>query len=483
MIRGLLVAAVVGLAGCSLPKAPARPPAAVPTGEAAPARWQAPWPHGADVAALGRWWQQFGDPALVELIAQAQAQSSSVAAAAARIGQAQAARAAAGAALGPQAGASVAATRGRQDLSLPVGSSLTAGLQAAWELDLFGGKAAARDAAEARLGGARAGWHDARVAVAAEVASSYLALRACEAQVVQSERDAASRAETARLAELSARAGMQAPADAALAGASAAQARATLAAQRAGCELEVKVLAALTAWPEPDLRGRLAAGRARMPQPVAPGIGPQAQVPARALAQRPDLRAAEAALAAASADVGEAEARRLPSVTLNGSLGASRLSGGGITVSGTTWAIGPLRVDVPLFDGGARHANVAAARARYDEALADYQGRLRAAVREVEQALVRLQATADQAADAQRAVDGFEASFRAAEARYRGGLASLFELEDARRSAVQAAASLVSLQRERGAAWVALYRALGGGWEASDLPPHLQAAAPGEGRR
>lgn len=480
--RGLLVLAVVLLAGCSWPKPPARPAATVSPADSAPTGWQAPWPHGGDVAALGRWWQQFGDATLDGLIAQAQVQSAGVAAAAARIAQAQAARTAAGAALGPQVGASVAATRGRQDLTLPVGTSLSGSLQAAWEIDLFGGKAAARDAAEARLGGARAGWHDARVAVAAEVASSYVALRACEAQVVQSERDARSRAETARLAELSARAGLQAPADAALSRGSAAQARAGLAAQQAACEGEVKVLAALTALPEPELRARLAAGRARVPVPTSPGLGAEARVPARALAQRPDLRAAEQELVAASADVGEAGARLLPSVTLNGSLGASRLSGGGITVSGSTWAIGPLRVDVPLFDGGARRANVAAARARYDEASAAYRGRLRTAVREVEQALVRLQATTDQAPDAQVAVDGFEAAFRAAEARYRGGLASLFELEDARRNAVQAAASLVSLQRERSAAWVALYRALGGGWDPADLPADLQAAAPAGGR-
>ena len=114
---------------------------------------------------------------------------------------------------------------------------------------------------------------------------------------------------------------------------------------------------------------------------------------------------------------------------------------------------------LPVFDGGARRANVDAARARYDEAASAYAATLRKAVREVEEALVNLQSTADRSADAQTAADDYEVSFRATEARYKSGLASLFELEDARRSALAAQIALVDLQRERVAAWIALYRA------------------------
>ncbi len=128
------------------------------------------------------------------------------------------------------------------------------------------------------------------------------------------------------------------------------------------------------------------------------------------------------------------------------------------------WAIGPVTVSLPLFDGGTRRANVVAARARYDEAGAVYRGKLRNAVREVEEALVALQSTADRSTDAQVATDGFAASYRATEARFKGGLASLYELEDARRSALQAEIALTDLKRERATAWITLYRALGGGW-------------------
>ena len=129
-----------------------------------------------------------------------------------------------------------------------------------------------------------------------------------------------------------------------------------------------------------------------------------------------------------------------------------------------TWSIGPLSVSLPLFDAGARRANVVAARARYDEAASAYAATLRGAVRDVENALLALQGTADRSADAQTAADNFEVSFRAAEARYKSGFGTLFELEDARRSALAAQNTLIDLRRERVAAWIALYRALGGGW-------------------
>ncbi|HEV7912693.1 MAG TPA: TolC family protein, partial [Albitalea sp.] len=269
------------------------------------------------------------------------------------------------------------------------------------------------------------------------------------------------------LTGLSAKAGFQAPATEALSRASAAQARAQLTAQRAQCDLAVKALVALTGIAEPTLRGQLAASGAVLPQPAQIGV---AAVPAEALAQRPDLYGAARELVAASADVSQARAQRLPRVSLSGSISAARFDGGGVSANGTLWAIGPLSVSLPLFDGGTRAANVVAARARYDEAVAVYRGKLRGAVREVEEALVQLQSTALRAEDARIAVEGYDASYRATEARFRGGLASLFELEDGRRTAAQAQSQYIDLQRERVAAWIALYRALGGGWSRSDPP-------------
>ena len=95
---------------------------------------------------------------------------------------------------------------------------------------------------------------------------------------------------------------------------------------------------------------------------------------------------------------------------------------------------------------------------------------------DIEEALIALQSTASQQQDAAVASEGFESSFRATEARFKGGLATVFELEDARRSAVAANSALIDLQRERVVAWISLYRALGGGWSAADAAPAGKAA-------
>src|SRR6478735_9284202 len=115
--------------------------------------------------------------------------ATAIASAGARIAEARATRVGAEAALLPQVNATASASRGRPDLALPLATASNAGLQASWELDVFGGNRA----------GAEATWHDARVIVAAETANQYLGLRACQARLVQTQLDATSRAETARL--------------------------------------------------------------------------------------------------------------------------------------------------------------------------------------------------------------------------------------------------------------------------------------------
>jgi len=458
MIRSLVYAIAVAclLAGCA---APVPPPASVPQ---PPPQWQAPLPHDGTVAGLAAWWRQLGDPLLADLVAAAQAASPSVAAAGARIEQARAERVAAGAALLPALDATAGAARGNSQPPAPLAAGAQAGAQAAWEVDLFGGNRQAARAAQARLEGAQAGWHEARVAVAAETADSYLALRSCERQVLVAQRDAGSRSETARLAGLGAQAGFTAPADAALARASAADAARRATQQRAQCEVEVKALVALSGMAEPVLRGRLATPW----QPPASAMPALPAVPAALLAQRPDLHRVERELAAASADVGSAQAQQLPRLTLAGSIAAGSARAGGVTTDLQTWSLGPLALSVPLFDGGRRAAAVDAARARQADAAAQYAARVRQAVREVEQALVQLESARARQQDARAAHEGYAASLAATQARYDGGLASLPELEESRRVALAAETALLVLQQERLAAWVALYRAMGGGWSA-----------------
>ncbi len=460
----------LGLAGCGLTRPPARVEAPFP------AQWHAPLPHGGSLTALAEWWRQLDDPLLVELIAAAETASPNLASAAARVAEARFTRVQAGAALLPNLDGTLSGSRGVSGSSLgssgtggssgssgglaPV-TTLQAGLQSKWEIDLFGRLRADRDAAQQKFDSATAKWHDARVAVAAETANAYFAERACQQQLNVSESDAKSRSETARLTDLSARAGFTAPADAALARASASDASGRLTQQRALCAVQRKALVALSGLDEPTLAQKLAASPTQRALPV---VGAIASVPAQALSQRPDVYAAELGVASASAEVGSAEAERYPKLTLSGSIGRMQIRTSGFRESLDTWTVGPLSLTVPLLDGGARAANAEAAKARYTEAVSLYRANVRQAVREVEEALVNLDATTARSTDADTAVKNYQASFDATQARYSSGLASLFELEDSRRTLFAAQTARVSLQRESTEAWVSLYRSMGGGW-------------------
>ncbi len=493
----LLLAAPLLLSACALP----RPPGQVAA--SAPARWTTPLPsgsaalpHGGSLPSLAGWWRQLDDPLLVELIDAAEGASPTVASAAARIAEARATRVAAGAALGPKLDGTLSASRSNSPtsgvggtstigtpgatgnggaLESPPVTTAQAGLQASWEIDLFGNLRAAREASQARLAGANAKWHDARVSVAAETATTYLGERACRRQLAVAISDTKSRAETARLTDLSARAGFTAPADAALARASASDASARLTQQRAQCALQRQALVALSGIDAQVLAAKLDAAPIDRPLPA---VQPVASVPAEALAQRPDVYAAELGVAAASADAGAALAQRFPRLSLQGSIARLRFSTAGFGETLDTWTIGPVALTMPLFDGGALAANEDAAKARYDEAVALYRANVRQAVREVEEALINLQSTDARSGDADAAVQNYQASFNATQARYDSGMASLFELEDSRRTLFTAQTSRVSLQRERAEAWISLYRAMGGGWARPDAVTQTSPHSP-----
>jgi len=354
----------------------------------------------------------------------------------------------------------------------------SAGLDLLWEADLFGVTRNAAAAAGARAAAAGADWHDLRVTLAAETAGRLVDLRACEAMVEVAAEDARSQRRTADLTAIKAQAGLEAPANAALAGASAADAGMRLTGQQAQCDSLVKSLVALAALDEPDLRARLAARRAQIPQPAAFAVD---ALPARALMQRPDLRALEHQTLAAAADLGAARADRYPRLSLAGAISLTGLRAGGASVSGSHWSIGPT-LSGALFDAGRRAANAEAAQARYREALARYEQRARDAVREVEQALVGLDAAGRREADALIAAQGFRLFFEAAQARYQGGVGSVLELESARRNALAASAALIDVQRARVAAWIALYRAVGGGWSAAEAVSDSATGSSGRDR-
>ncbi len=428
------------------------------------AAWQATLPHEGDVASLAGWWSRWNDATLVMLIEAAQATNPTLDQATARIAQARAAQTIAGASALPGVTGSATASRGNlvgQSLGFGALTSVSAALQSSWEIDLFGANRRGREAAAARSDARSLDWHQARVSLAADVASTYANLRINEALVTGYERDAASRKETSRLTGLKTDAGFEAPANAALARASASEAAARLISQRAEVDLGVKALVALTGLTDNALRNTLVAGRAQLPTGANLNID---QVPAAALTQRPDLAASERELAALCAEIGAAEADRYPKISLTGSVGYSLARIAGSTAGTTSWGFGP-SIDIPLFDAGRRSAVVEQAKARYDESLAGYKATAIRAVREVEEALTQLQSAKLRAPDLQASLAGYQAFEKAAQARLSVGAGSVLELEDARRAVLAAQVAVLAVERERLAASIALYRAAGGGWD------------------
>ncbi|MBI1906004.1 MAG: efflux transporter outer membrane subunit [Rhodocyclales bacterium] len=429
---------------------------------AAPSAWQAAQPHDGTPAALLDWWAGFDDPVLTGLIADADTSSPTLMAAAARIAEARATLTTREAAAQPALDGGASLTRSGTERDAPVAARTTGrvAVDAAWEIDLFGRVRRGAEAAEARLAARRFDWHEARVSLAAEVASTYVSYRACRLLEAARSEDVASRSETQRLTAVSVDAGFTAPANAELARASLADARADLEDQRAQCALTLKALVALTGVPEAALRTRLQGGATHLPVPARFAVD---ALPLAVLSQRPDLAAAEQELAAATADVGVAEANRYPRLALSGSVSLASVRGGGDSLP---WSIGPA-LALPLFDAGTRAAEVKAAEARLARQQAAYVAAVRAAVREVEQALVALDSAERREADARAAAEGYARFLDATAIHWQAGGASLLTLEEARRNATQAERKLIALQRDRVLNWISLYKAVGGGWTAA----------------
>jgi NodT family efflux transporter outer membrane factor (OMF) lipoprotein len=345
---------------------------------------------------------------------------------------------------------------------------LSGSLDASWELDLFGKFAFNQQAERARVTVAELTWQNAKISLAAEVASDYVSYRACELAVASYQNAISSKQDTARLTGVLAHAGLSSPADAVLAEASLHASESSLIAQHVECDNSVKALVALTGLGEAELRAFLASGRG-IPTPVQFQV---ASVPADLLTQRPDLAADERKLAAASADIGNAVAKRYPSISLTGSIGRRKTETTGISLSSNTWSIGP-SITLPIFDGGELRSKVNSAEASYASALATYLSDIRAAVKEVEQALVNLSGAEQREIAEGRSAGQYRQYFRAAEINWRAGSLSLLSLEDARSQMITQEISHNSQQQNRVQYWIALYKALGGGWrdEATQVNP------------
>lgn len=432
------------------------------------AGWTAPLPenNGSSATLTTPWWEQFDDPTLSRLVTWTQERNPNLTVSWARLAQARATAKAVGANASPSLNAVGGVNRSHTELPPAPGTSttLSVGLDASWEIDLFGGLAKTRTAAQQRILGAQTQWHATRVSLAAEVADTYTQFRACEALLEIYKQDAASLAQVATLTQKRVQVGFEAPANGALTAASAAEAVNRWVAQKAECDVSLQALSVLTVEPVSSLRNLLGSRTGVLPETPSFNVP---LVPAVVLNQRPDVHVAERQMNAAAAEVGAAEADRWPKLSLSGSITRLNVSSGSVDVSSNSWSLGTNLI-APLINGGRLKANAEGARGRYEEARANWQITAMNAAREVEEDLIRLDAANQRVEETQRAAEGYASFYEASEAQWKVGTGSLLDLEQARRGKLASEAALIQIQRERIRSWLALYKAIGGGWAPGD---------------
>lgn len=453
-----LIAALV-LAGC----ATALPPtdAAMPATPAAFSEGSGLWTTAApaEAQARGQWWKAFGDVQLDALVERAEAGSTSIQVAAARLAQARAVLGATDSNRALQVGLRAGATREAQrGLGVAPNTVLNAGAQLSYELDLFGRLAKASDAAALDVRSREALLQSTRLLVQAQLAQSYFALRALDAERTLVRGTVDAYRDTLRLTERRHAAGDVAELDLVRVRSEVAATEAqALALERERAQLE-HAIALLVGEPASGFRIAAADWAATPPQVPA-------GVPSTVLARRPDVSAAQSSLLAAQARVGVAQAAWFPqlALTANGGFASSELSEL-FRSSARAWGVGAL-LSLPLLDGGRREAGVASARAELDAALAGYREQVLVAFKDVEDELASLRLLAEQGAVQGQAVDAAARATTLSETRYRNGLVSQLELLDARRSELRNRREALQVRSAQYQATVRLIRALGGGWD------------------
>ena len=339
-------------------------------------------------------------------------------------------------------------------------SSYTASLGfAAWELDLFNRLGSLEGAALARYLAQQETQRGVRLSLVAQVAEAWLTLAAESQRQRLAETLRNSQQQTLDLTErqyrLGAASGLQrARAQTAFEAARGEAARSAAAVRQARLQLEL-----LAGQPLPDtlLPGEQAAQATALPD-IPAGL------PATALLQRPDLRAAEQQLQAAAFDVGAARAARFPRLTLTASAGQRSAELDGLLRSGSGFFSLLPSLDIPLFDAGARQAQVEVTQATRREVMANYEATLQSAFREVADALAVRDSLAERLAAQAAQVEAAERSLSLADQSYRLGATSQLELLDAQRQLATARQGLVTLRQTEQANRVVLLRALGGRW-------------------
>ncbi len=464
-LRAFPVVVAIALAACAVTP-PSPPPAQdVPPGDAA------------NVVAP-TWWTSFDDPQLSALVDEALANNLDVRLAIARVDEARGLATYARSQLFPSLDLDARAGRSRisgvGSTPLPPGTPLTAnsyaiGLSAAYEVDLFGRVRSNVAAAQQDLLASQYARDTVRIAVASETARNYFSLRDVDAQLSVLRETLVTRNETVRLQADRYQAGVIGELDLRQSEAERAAVTADIAtAERAARTFE----AALAVLAGRSPRGVFATDIAR------PGSAPRtvdklpdvpAGLPSDLLAQRPDIRAAEARLAAADYHINEARAQYFPAISLTGNFGGASAALGDLLIApGRVWSIAAALTQ-PIFRAGQINALVETAQARREQALIGYQQSVQTAFREAHDAFAAQRLSRDALVALTERRDRLAQALELARLRYDAGYSPFLEVLDAQRNLLAAERARIDAARDLRLAVVDVYRALGGGWRADAI--------------
>jgi len=472
--RGVWIALL--LAGCTTVGPDYREPqVAVPTSYIEPS--------AIGEAQLDQWWRGFGDAQLTGLVERALKQNLDIEMAAARIREARAMEHAAGASGSPQVAAETSVTRQRiseNAIPAPPGSgggggsgfglpgqeftTWRAGFDAAWEIDLFGRNRREREAAAARTGAAIWNRRDAEVTVAAEVAGAYLRLRTLQGRIANAGAEVARLQRFEQLVDARTRGGLVSGQDLEQQRSERSAAAAGIPVLQAQAKAEIHALGVLTGQAPDALVNQLAAPAELAPSPpVPPGL------PSELLRRRPDIRAAERELAAATADIGVVVADLYPRISLTAAPALVSTALGSLLDWGSRSFTAGAALDWPLFDGGRRRANIAVRNARQEQAMIAYRKAVLTALQDVEDALGRVDGDRRQLAELEQARATAARAEEIARTRYRGGLVTLSDVLQAQQRRLSLEEQLIETRGALARDTVALVKALGGGWQENGL--------------
>ncbi len=431
--------------------------------------------HAAPTADLATWWHGFNDPLLTHFISLALEQNLDLAQAAARVTQARAALGGANAALLPSGSINGSAARAHQSIETPLGQLLNAtpnydrwgnayeaDLGASWEVDIFGGLRRGHEAALADYQASEAGAVATRLEVAAQTADSYIAIRGLQARLEIAQRQVKVQQELLAKVRLLYGKGLAAEYQVRQTEGELAQVRATVPVLQTHLDAAMNALDVMLGSPPGTHRAELAV---IAPIPATPKIASLGS-PADLLQRRPDLIVAERHLAAANARIGEAISEYYPKFSLSGLLGsATAVSSGDLFSSGASQAAGVLGLRWRLFDFGRINAQIKQAKGRDAETLAAYRQAVLRATEDVEDAFSALVNREEQANTLTQGEASLAQARESSSTAYQHGAASLIDVLHADATLLQASDARAQANTESAIAAVAVFKALGGGWQ------------------